>query len=170
MNFHKITTNDIANGRGVRVVLWVSGCNHKCKECHNPQTWDINSGIPFTENDYTTLYKALDKPYIDGITFSGGDPLHPNNRETVYNISTQLKKDLPSKTQWLYTGYSWEDIYNLPIMNNLDVLVDGEFKIDLKDITLLFKGSSNQRLIDVQATIKNNNEIILWQDKNICFK
>lgn len=170
MNFHKITTNDIANGRGVRVVLWVSGCNHKCKECHNPQTWDINSGIPFTENDYTILYKALDKPYIDGITFSGGDPLHPNNRETVYNISTQLKKDLPNKTQWVYTGYSWEDIYNLPIMNNLDVLVDGEFKIDLKDITLLFKGSSNQRLIDVQATIKNNNEIILWQDKNICFK
>lgn len=170
MNFHKITTNDIANGKGVRVVLWVSGCNHKCKECHNPQTWDINSGFPFTQKEYTTLYKALNKPYIDGITFSGGDPLHPNNRETIYEISKALKQDLPNKTQWLYTGYRWEDIYNLPIMNNIDVLVDGEFKIDLKDITLLFKGSSNQRLIDVQATIKNNDEIILWQDKNICFK
>lgn len=166
MNFHKITTNDIANGIGIRVVLWVSGCEHHCKECHNPQTWNINSGIPFTQKDYTTLYKALDKPYINGITFSGGDPLHINNRETIYQISTALRKDLPSKTQWLYTGYSWEEVKDLPIINNLDVLVDGEFEIDKKDITLLFKGSSNQRLIDVKSTMKNN-KIVIWQNKEI---
>lgn len=163
MNFHKITTNDIANGIGIRVVLWVSGCEHHCRECHNPQTWNIHSGIPFTQKDYTTLYKALNKPYINGITFSGGDPLHINNRETIYQISTALRKDLPNKTQWLYTGYSWKEVKDLPIINNLDVLVDGEFEIDKKDITLLFRGSSNQRLIDVQSTIKNN-KIVIWQN------
>ena len=146
MNYHNITHEDMLNGDGLRVVLWVSGCNHNCKGCHNPETHDINSGIPFDEKAKEELFEYLNKEYIDGITFSGGDPLHPNNRETVTQLAKIVKNKF-KKTVWLYTGYKYEEIKDLIIMKYIDVLIDDEFKIELKDEKLNWRGSSNQRII-----------------------
>lgn len=154
MRYHNITKDDMLNGDGLRVVLWVAGCNHGCKECHNPVTWDPNGGIEFDEQAKAELLEQLAKDYISGITFSGGDPLHPGNIEAVTALAKEIKQTFTAKTIWLYTGDSWEDILDREIVKYLDVLVDGEFKIDLKDERLHWKGSSNQRVIDVQKSLR----------------
>ena len=180
MNYHKIEKTSVSNGTGVRVVLWVSGCSLHCKGCHNPETWNLNSGKPFDEEAKRELFEALDKPYIQGITFSGGHPLETENAEEVLNLCKEIKEKFPTKDIWLYTGYTFEDIceqyrdcalWNLfrnskepNIWSNIryiDVLVDGKFVEEEKDITLLFKGSKNQRLIDMQKTI-NSEKIVLY--------
>lgn len=161
MNYHNITHDDMLNGFGLRVVLWVSGCNHDCPHCHNPQTHDVNSGISFDDKAMKEIEQELQKDYIDGITFSGGDPLHPDNRDVIYNIIVHIKKKFPSKTIWLYTGYTWEHISNLPLIKYIDVLVDGNFLIKLKDENLHWKGSSNQRVINVQKSLLLNKVILL---------
>lgn len=153
MNYHNITTDDMLNGSGLRTVLWVSGCNHHCENCQNPQTWDKESGIPFEENDWKELLADLEKPYISGITFSGGDPLFPENRKTIRDIAKAIRQLYPTKTQWLYTGYDFEKIRNLEIMKYLDVIVDGEYIDAQRDITLPWRGSTNQRVIDVQKSL-----------------
>lgn len=163
MNYHNITKDDMLNGDGLRVVLWVSGCNHHCKNCQNPQTWNKDSGIPFDLDTIFEICNQLDKPYISGITFSGGDPLLPDNREIIQAISTLVKFYYPTKTQWLYTGYKWEEIKDLPIMKYLDVVIDGQYEDDKRDITLKWRGSSNQRVIDVQESLKQN-KVVLWCD------
>lgn len=163
MNYHNITKDDMLNGDGLRVVLWVSGCNHHCKNCQNPQTWDKNSGIPFNLDTLFEICDYLDKSYISGVTFSGGDPLLPNNREIIQAISTLIKFYFPTKTQWLYTGYRWEEIKDLPIMEYLDVVIDGQYEDNKRDITLKWRGSSNQRVIDVQESLKQD-KVILWCD------
>ena len=145
------------NGDGLRVVLWVAGCTHCCKECHNPITWDPDGGILFDEKAKKEIFDQLDKPYISGITFSGGDPLHSANRLDVRELMEEIRQKYPNKTIWLYTGDTWEDILHYPMMKYVDVLVDGEFKIDLKDTKLRWKGSSNQRVIDVQASLKKED-------------
>ncbi len=145
------------NGDGLRVVLWVAGCTHCCKECHNPITWDPDSGILFDGAAKQEIFSQLEKPYIHGITFSGGDPLHSSNRMDVRALMEEIKQKYPDKTIWLYTGDSWEDILHYPMMKYVDVLVDGEFKIDLKDTKLLWKGSRNQRVIDVQASLQQTD-------------
>ena len=150
MNYHNITKDDMLNGDGLRVVLWVSGCNHHCFNCQNPQTWDENSGIPFDDNAEKELFEALDKPYISGITFSGGDPLYPNNRNEITRLAKRIKTELPNKTIWLYTGYKHEEVKDLEIMQYIDILVDGEFIQELADPKLHWRGSSNQRVIDVK--------------------
>ncbi len=160
MRYHNITKDDMLNGDGLRVVLWVAGCTHKCKQCQNPITWDINGGLEFGESEKKEIFDQLDQSYISGITFSGGDPLHPQNRQPVYELAKEIKEKYPHKTIWLYTGFLWEEIKDLPIIPYLDVLVDGEFKIDLLDPQLHWKGSSNQRVIDVPATIKTG-EVVL---------
>ena len=157
MRYHNITKDDMLNGDGLRVVLWVSGCSHCCKECQNPITWDPDGGLPFDDDAKAEIFEQLDQSYISGITFSGGDPLHSANRLDVRNLIEEIKSKYPDKTIWLYTGYSWEEIWHYPMMKNIDVVVDGEFKIDLKDTKLLWKGSSNQRVIDVQATLKQTD-------------
>lgn len=148
------------NGDGLRVVLWVAGCTHKCKQCQNPITWDINGGLEFGESEKQEIFDQLDESYISGITFSGGDPLHPQNRQPVYELAKEIKEKYPDKTIWLYTGFLWEEIKDLPIVPYLDVLVDGEFKIDLLDPQLHWKGSSNQRVIDVPATLKSGKVVL----------
>ncbi|MCR4728898.1 MAG: anaerobic ribonucleoside-triphosphate reductase activating protein [Lachnospiraceae bacterium] len=153
MRYHNITKDDMKNGDGLRVVLWVAGCNHCCKGCQNPITWDPDGGLPFDEAAEAEIYEQLDKPYIAGITFSGGDPLHPANRVAVRELAAKIKEKYPNKTIWLYTGDSWENIYHYPVMKYVDVLVDGEFQIDKLDVTLMWKGSSNQRVIDVQKSL-----------------
>lgn len=160
MRYHNITKDDMLNGDGLRVVLWVAGCSHCCKECHNPVTWDPDGGLPFDENAKTEIFEQLDKPYISGITFSGGDPLHAANRLEIRNLAAEIKEKYPNKTIWLYTGDSWENIQHYAIMQYVDVLVDGEFKIDKKNVRLLWKGSDNQRVIDVQKTLKQTDTSI----------
>ena len=167
MRYHNITKDDMLNGDGLRVVLWVAGCSHCCKECQNPITWDPNGGLPFDDAAKQEIFEQLEKPYISGITFSGGDPLHSANRVEVRNLMAEIKQKYPDKTIWLYTGDSWENILHYAAMQYIDVLVDGEFQVDKKDVKLLWKGRSNQRVIDVQASLKQTDPtvpVLHWGD------
>ena len=160
MNYHKIDKCSISNGIGFRVVLWVSGCSHHCDGCHNPETWDKENGIVFEQNDWYKIARELERPYISGITYSGGDPLFPANRSIITSMAKTIHQLYPDKTQWLYTGYKFEDIKDLEIMKYIDVLVDGEYIDSLRDTSLPFRGSSNQRLIDVQKSLKENKVVL----------
>ena len=180
INIHNITKDDMLNGDGLRVVLWVAGCNHHCKECQNPITWDENGGIPFTAWEEAEFYDALNKPYIQGATFSGGDPLHPKNREEIGKIMKNIKEKYPNKDIWLYTGYTlslsdqkfiFEDsdigeAFEYPFLKYIDVLIDGKFECETRkrDIADSKKfewcGSSNQRVIDVQATLGSKQIVV----------
>ena len=167
MNYIKITKNDIANGPGVRCVLWVSGCNRRCKNCQNPSTWDFNAGQLFDEAAKQELFDALDKPYIQGLTLSGGHPLEAQNLDVILSLVQEVKRKFPTKDIWLYTGYTYEEIYYMNIARILlyiDVLVDGPYIEEQRDITLAFRGSRNQRLIDVQATLKQGKIITIQND------
>lgn len=157
MRYHNITTDDMLNGDGLRVVLWVAGCNHCCRECQNPVTWDPDGGLPFDQAAKEEIFQQLDRKYISGITFSGGDPLHPANRLDVRQLMAEIKERYPDKTIWLYTGDRWEDIMNYTMMKYVDVLVDGEFHAEEKDVKLLWKGSANQRVIDVRRTLRQED-------------
>lgn len=157
MRYHNITKDDMLNGDGLRVVLWVAGCDHCCKDCHNPMTWDPDGGLPFDDRARQEIFDELDKDYISGITFSGGDPLHQANRYDVLELAREIREKYPNKTIWLYTGYLWKEIREFQIVKYVDVIVDGEFEADLKDVKLLWKGSSNQKVIDVQATLKSDD-------------
>lgn len=152
MRYHNITKDDMLNGDGLRVVLWVAGCSHHCKGCQNPITWDPEGGIPFDDEARWELEDQLGKDYIDGITFSGGDPLYEDNREDVTRLAREIRRKYPDKSIWLYTGYRWEEVRDLEIMNYVDVVVDGRFILEERDVTLEWKGSANQRVIDVQKT------------------
>lgn len=164
MNYIKVTKNDIANGEGIGVALWVSGCTCHCYNCHNPQTWDFNSGVPFTEETMQEILIALDRPYISRLTLSGGHPLEPQNAPEILKIVKRVRMVFPNKNIWIYSGYTWEHIMQgellAGIMKYTDVLVDGEFVEELKDISLPFRGSSNQRIINVQESLKQNKVII----------
>lgn len=158
MNYHNITKDDMLNGDGLRVVLWTAGCTHCCDGCQNPQTWDVSGGLEFDENAEKELFEALSKDYVSGLTFSGGDPLHPFNREEVLRLAKKVKETLPDKTVWLYTGFLWEEIQDLDL-SNIDVILDGEFKKELNDNNLKWVGSSNQRIIDVKKS-KEEGKIV----------
>ena len=154
MRYHNITKDDMLNGDGLRVVLWVAGCSHHCKGCQNPITWDPDGGIPFEQKDKEEIFEQLNQSYIEGITFSGGDPLHEKNIREVTELAKEIKKKYPDKTIWLYTGYRWEEVKTLEIIKYLDVMVDGRFDLASRDVTLQWKGSPNQRVIDVQKTLE----------------
>ena len=216
MHYLKIDKEDICNGDGLRVVLWLSGCSHKCKGCQNPQTWDANSGIPFDESTREELFRELDKDYISGLTLTGGDPLFESNLDGVLDLVTEVNKrynqnvfqnaemlldrgrgslpsDLsvndklfanesrlssPKKSIWLYSGYTWEQLFDddefdikggicenqtrRAIVLSSDVFVDGQYIESQRDISLSYRGSSNQRLIDTQQSLEKG-EIVLWQ-------
>ncbi len=163
MRYHNITKDDMLNGDGLRVVLWVAGCSHGCRECQNPVTWDPKGGLPFTEAEHREIMAELDKAYVSGITFSGGDPLHPANVDGVTALAKEIREKYPDKTIWLYTGSLWEEIQNLEIVRYLDVCVDGEFEVDKKELLLKWKGSSNQRVIDVPSSLREG-KAVLYQD------
>ena len=156
MRYHNITKDDMLNGDGLRVVLWVSGCEHACPGCQNPLTWDTKDGLFFDEDAKVELFEILGREYISGITFSGGDPLHQANEGGITRLAKEVKEKFPGKTIWLYTGDVWEHICEKELMQYIDVLVDGPFIEELKDVKLLWKGSSNQRVIDVQESLKEN--------------
>lgn len=154
MKYHNITKDDMLNGDGLRVVLWVSGCGHHCPGCQNPVTWDPDDGVEFDDNARREIFEQLKRDYISGITFSGGDPLFPSNEQTVTELAKEIRKRFPQKTIWLYTGYLWENIREKEIAEYLDVCVDGRYEESLHDTQLHWKGSSNQRVIDVPETLR----------------
>ncbi len=160
MRYHNITKDDMLNGDGLRVVLWVSGCEHRCPHCQNPMTWDENSGLLFDEAAKKEIFSYLEKDYISGLTLSGGDPLYPSNREEITSFVKEVKEKFPQKTIWLYTGYQWIDIRNLPIIHYIDVLIDGPYIDALRDNTLKWRGSANQRIINVPQTLKQRKIIL----------
>ena len=167
MNYIKVTKNDIANGIGIGCVLWVSGCDIHCKNCHNQSTWDFNSGQPFTEDTMQEILLTLTKPYISRFTLSGGHPLDPHNAPEVLKIVKRVKMVYPNKDIWIYSGYEWENIIKdetlREILKYTDVLVDGAYIDELRDISLAFRGSSNQRIIDVPKSL-TENKVTLWQE------
>lgn len=148
MRFHGISSPDINNGTGCRVTLWVAGCSHHCKGCQNQVTWDFNGGKVFTDTDKEELFERLSKPYIQGITFSGGDPL--DSYHDIFDLAKEIKEKFPSKDIWLFTGYTIQQIknsYRKYILDYIDVIVDGEYIEEQRDITLKFRGSKNQNII-----------------------
>lgn len=164
MHYHNITKEDMLNGDGLRAVLWVAGCTHRCPGCQNPITWDLDGGIAFDTTAKEELFDELQKEHIAGVTLSGGDPLHPSLLKDMKTLVLEIKEKFPTKTIWLYTGFDFEDIKNIDFIKEIDVIVDGKFILDLLDISLHWRGSSNQRVIDVQASLKNNT--IILHDNN----
>lgn len=152
MHYGAIRKIDIANGPGVRVSLFVSGCRNRCKGCFNPETWDFNYGQEFTWETLHELEELLNNPNIEGLNILGGDPFEPENREWVETLCAYIKHNCPGKSIWVWTGYLWEDLCDLPVMNYIDVLVDGTFEEDKKDLRLKWRGSSNQRVIDISKS------------------
>ena len=180
INYHNITHDNMNNGDGLRVVLWLSGCSHHCYNCQNPQTWNPDSGIPFDESAKQEIFTELSKDYISGITFSGGDPLHENNLDEVHKLVKEIRISFPKKTIWLYTGYQiseivkqeqYEKVSGIPdiwskrwgIISNVDVLVDGEYIDEERDVTLKWRGSKNQNCVDVQQSLAQN-KLVLYCD------
>ena len=163
MRYHNITKDDMLNGDGLRVVLWTAGCEHRCPGCHNQITWDEQGGLPFGEAETDEIYAELEHDYISGITFTGGDPLHPSNRSEIARIAREIKQRFPHKTIWLYTGYLWEDVKDLEAVRLSDVVVDGRFEQDKLDPKLHWRGSSNQRVIDVEQSLKSGG-VVLYCD------
>ena len=169
MNYAAIKNCDIANGPGVRVSLFVSGCRHHCKDCFNPETWEFSYGEPFDEAVIDKILAMLTPAYIRGITYLGGEPFDPRNQEGLLLLSRKIRERLPKKSIWAFTGYVYGG--NLPIvpdvtdelLSALDVLVDGPFIAAQKNLSLRFRGSSNQRLIDMKKT-RAAGAVILWDE------
>lgn len=175
MNYAAIKKTDVANGPGVRVSLFVSGCTHHCKGCFNPETWDFAYGNPYTEETETEILEALAPSYIKGFTALGGEPFEESNRFAVLGLMKQIKERFPEKSIWCYTGYDYEkDLLRwiaegraevAELLGLIDVLVDGEFVAERKNLRLAFRGSENQRLIDVQASVKADKVILKNLDR-----
>lgn len=175
MNYCGIKKCDIANGLGVRVSLFVSGCTHHCKGCFQPETWDFEYGDEFTEDTENELLEALSPEYIHGITLLGGEPFEPENQRALIGFIRKVKEKFPKKNIWCYTGYLLDDELLAPsrarcevtdeMLSYIDVLVDGEFQLEKKNISLQFCGSENQRLIDVKKSLEKG-EVVLWKDKS----
>ena len=172
MNYATIKFNDIANGVGVRTSLFVSGCTHKCKGCFNSEAWDFNYGKPFTEEIENKILDSIDSDFIDGLSLLGGEPFEPENQKVLYPFLKKFKQRFKNKTVWCYTGYLFDkellgnsrasiDI-TTDMLSLIDVVVDGRFVESLKNISLVFKGSENQRIIDVKKSLETN-QVVLYE-------
>ncbi len=160
MRYNKIRKMDISNGPGVRVSIFMQGCSFKCKNCFNPETHNFNEGKEFTDETIEKVLKLCDKEYIEGLSILGGEPMHPTNIDGTLKLAKKFKEKYPNKTVWVWTGFLFEDLNKLKDLSSLDVLVDGRFKEELHNPTLKWKGSSNQRVIDIKETLKQNKIII----------
>ena len=168
MNYGAIKENDIANGTGVRVSLFVSGCTHHCKNCFNPETWDFGYGTPYTEETENKILELLNSSYINGLSLLGGEPMEPQNQRVLIELLRKVKKTYPKKDVWLYSGYVFEEIQSGrahcevtdEMLSLIDVLVDGPFVEEKKKITLKFRGSENQRVIDVKKTLESGSIVL----------
>ena len=186
MNYHNITYPDMNNGDGLRVVLWLSGCSHHCYNCQNPQTWDVNSGIPFDESAKEELFRELDKDYISGLTLSGGDPLHEANLDGVLDLVNEIRLSFPNKSIWIYSGYSFTELFmyddqikknpnylrkdimeiykkRQEIVKQCTVMVDGRYIDSQRNPSKKWAGSNNQHVIDIKQSLQQN-KLILYCD------
>ena len=176
VNYGEIKKCDIANGEGVRVALFVSGCRHHCKGCFNSMTWDFNYGKKFTEETEEEILEALKPSYIDGLSLLGGEPFEPENQEVLVKLLRKVKERYPEKNIWCYSGYLWDELTGKEtgsgrarcevtdeMLSLIDVLVDGEFVLEQKNISLKFRGSENQRLIDLRKS-EEQGEVVLWDE------
>lgn len=172
MNYHNILHDDMRNGDGLRVTLFVSGCDNKCYQCQNPQTWDTKSGIEFDDDAKNEIFTELAKDHISGITISGGDPMHEENVKAIIHLLMEIRKRFgTTKTIWMYTGYTYEFILDddiskaaisrCIILTLIDVLVDGKFEYTKADVKYHWAGSTNQRVINVKESLKKG-EVVLW--------
>ena len=170
MNYATIKKCDVANGPGIRVSLFVSGCNHHCKGCFNSVAWDFNYGNKFDEDAMNNIFEELDKDYVEGLSLLGGEPLEHVNQQGLLPLVKKVKEKYPNKTIWCYTGFDFEkDVIGrmcneydetIELVNNIDVIVDGKFEIEKKNPSLKFRGSENQRLIDVKKSIQENKVVL----------
>lgn len=181
MYYGEIKTCDVANGEGVRISLFVSGCTHHCRDCFNPQTWSFTYGQPYTEETERELLELLAPAYIDGITLLGGEPMEPDNQRALLPLLHKIREQYPKKSIWCFSGYTLdEDLWHPDgtkpdsraycevtdeMLSLIDVLIDGEFVAELKNISLRFRGSENQRIIDMRKT-REAGEVVLWGSKN----
>lgn len=168
MNYADIRPIDVANGPGVRVSIFVSGCTHHCKECFNPETWDFGYGQPFGEEQIREILNDLSKPYIHGLSILGGEPFEPQNQGAVLELVRRVREEFPEKDIWCYSGYLFENLaagqvgaHSRTLLGLLDVLVDGPFVLEQKELSLRFRGSANQRLIDVPASLEAG-QVLIW--------
>ena len=155
MRYNLIRKMDISNGPGIRVSIFMQGCTFKCKNCFNKETWDFNGGEKFDEKIIEKVIKLCSNPNIKGLSILGGEPLHPKNIEGTTLLAKTFKEKLPKKSIWVWTGFLYEDLKHKEIFSYIDVLVDGRYKDELHDPTLKYRGSSNQRVIDIKKTVKN---------------
>lgn len=177
MNYSEIKYFDIANGEGVRTSLFVSGCTHNCRNCFNEVAWDFDAGEPFDLSVQQKIIDSLEPNFIDGLTVLGGEPMEPENQRALVGFLERVKEIYPNKSIWVFTGDLYEDLLDEKsarhtevtnrLLSTVDILVDGPFVQDLYDITLRFRGSSNQRLIDLAAmrAAGNETEVLLWKDE-----
>ena len=163
MRFNRIRKMDISNGPGVRVTIFMQGCPFHCKNCFNPETWDFNDGNPFDDETIDEVLKLCEMSHIAGLSILGGEPMHPKNIEGTTKLARMFKEKFPNKTLWSWTGFTYEQIKDKEVFNYIDVLVDGRFVDELRNPNLKWKGSSNQRVIDIKKTRKKN-EIVLYED------
>ena len=172
MYYGELKKCDIANGIGVRVTLFVSGCTNHCPGCFQPQTWDFSYGKPFTTETAEEIFAELDKSYVDGLTVLGGEPFEPKNQPELLQLLRAVRQRYPKKNIWVFTGFRLDDellrdgsyprgLYTDQLLSCIDILVDGRFMEELKDISLQFRGSRNQRVIDLKKTLAAG-EVILW--------
>ncbi len=171
MNYGNIKRRDIANGIGVRVTLFVSGCTHHCKGCFQPETWDFAYGQPFDAAAEKVIFDELANSFVGGLTLLGGEPFEPDNQRSLLPFLERMKEHFPGKTVWAFSGYTWEELTTASrarcevtdqMLALVDVLVDGEFVEELKDISLRFRGSANQRIIDVPRSLTARDPV-LWE-------
>ena len=173
MHYGELKKCDIANGTGVRVTLFVSGCTNRCEGCFQPQTWDFCYGKPFTADTEAEIFAELEKSYVDGLTLLGGEPFEPKNQPTLTALLRRVKERYPAKTVWCFTGFRLgEELleegsyprteHTDEMLSYIDILVDGRFRLAEKDISLQFRGSRNQRIIDMNAT-RTAGEVVIWE-------
>ena len=170
MRYGNIKKCDIANGVGVRTVLFVSGCTHHCKGCFQPETWDFSYGEPYTKETENEIVESLRPSYINGLTLLGGEPFEPANQRELVGLLRRIRRELPDKTVWAFSGYTWEELTGQSrarcevteeMLSMIDVLVDGEYMEEKRNISLRFRGSEDQRLIDVPKT-RETGAVVLW--------
>ncbi len=161
MRYNLIRKMDIADGPGVRVSIFVQGCEFHCKDCFNKETWNFDKGQEFTSDTILRVLELASEDYIQGLSILGGEPLHHRNIDGTISLAKAFKEKYPKKDIWIWTGYLYENIVNKDILNYADVIVDGQFQEELHDFRLKWRGSSNQRVIDVKKTLKNKKMILL---------
>ena len=164
MRYNKIRKMDISNGPGVRVSIFMQGCHFHCKDCFNEEAWDFEGGKEYTDKTINRVLELCEKEYIVGLSILGGEPMHPKNIEGTTKLAKLFKEKFPNKNLWIWTGFLFEDIKSNEVFNYVDTLVDGQFKTELFDPRLKWKGSSNQRVIDVKKSLKNNKVIIIEEE------